>query len=81
MQPPNLDFKKGPESKHFLASLNAKFSFKVACKLQKSYIGLFINLYLKKAPHEAFLAHQMQNFLRQADVQPPKSLSIFILLD
>ena len=36
---------------------------------------------LKKAPHEAFLAHQMQNFLRQADVQPQKSLSILILLD
>ena len=26
----------------------------------------------KKAPHEAFLAHQMQNFLRQTDVQPAK---------
>ena len=27
---------------------------------------------LKRAPHEAFLAHQMQNFLRQADVKTPK---------
>ena len=27
---------------------------------------------LKKAIQEAFLAHQMQNFLRQADVQTPK---------
>ena len=33
---------------------------------------------LKKASHEAFLAHQMQNFLRQADVQPSKSLSILL---
>ena len=27
----------------------------------------------KEAPHEAFLGHQMQNFLRQADVQPPNN--------
>ena len=58
--------------KHF-SSQNAKFSLgKLACKLKKSYIGLIKNLDLKRAWNKAFLAHQMQIFLKQAIVQLPK---------
>ena len=77
---PNLDLKRDLKVSIF-SSPNAKFSLsKWRANSKNHNIGLFINLDLKKPPHEAFLAHQMRNFLRQVDVQPPpKSLSILIL--
>ena len=50
---------------------NHEYFLKDACKLQKSYTYKFR---LKKGPfkNQAFLAHQMQNFHRQCDVNAPQ---------
>ena len=70
--------KREHEIKHFKLTKCKIFLGKVACKLQKSYIlGLLVtyefrlNMFKKKRP-EIKLAYltKMQNFLRQAVVQP-----------
>ena len=37
-----------------------------------NHIGLLTNKIKKGSEINLFLAHQMQNFIRQVDVQPPK---------